>query len=414
MTIAVKASFEIGTSGSLVLVPPRPIEPIEPALQFTGDGAPTKAHVDVLFEGVVHAPGPSTGVRARFAVLRAGQPRLDRQLYVYGERREDGSFWPVRTMPLSFARAYGGPGSNLNPEGTMHPTTIDAMRSERPACLSVVPPTWPQRAGQLSAGAISRQGDVLVLSNPFPWAYFQQAPIEQQLDGLEPTDRFVLEQLSARSQTLSFSLVVEVPTVQARGSALALRLDTVKVDGEASIVSLVWRGVLRSVPLDETVEVLVAYKEALAAASTAAVDPSSLGVPIAPFLMKAKQAAQAAVPAPIEATSTGAVDPKAIDAPIAPFLLRQPGKAASAAPAVAPPVAEAPAMLPVAPLPPATPEPPAPRPVPPSAEPTPPPQPKAVEVVSVEERLRRSGAGDQALGLLASAFQKKAPPPDEA
>ncbi len=394
-TLAVRASYEITSAGSLVLVLPRPFEPGDEALAFTGDLAPFKPRCDVTFRGAVHARGPSVGVHARFALLSAGRPLFDRRLYVHGERDASGIVAPFSKMPVVYERALGGPRDPANPAGSTLPMIIDAARPKRPGCLAPIPPSWPVRSAQLAGAELRRQGQELMLSHPFPWLYFQEAPFEQQVDGLAPGDEILIEGLNDKVPSLRIKLPAEAPRALAGNAPLDLRLDTVRVDGDAGVVSLVWRGVteLAAAPAG----LRVTFATALAAQATAAVEQGAVDVPLAPFLvaMKAAQAAQ-----PVE-LPTVAEAPKVVEVPTvaeAPKVVEVPTVAEVLKVVEAPKVVE----LPGAPAPPAPPAPP----------PPPPPPPP----LTASERLQRAGVSASALAALERARARRpaaAPPPEE-
>ncbi len=330
LTIAIKATYEITTSGSLVLVPPRAFEPADEALAFTGDLAPFKLRCDVTFRGSVFAQGPSVGVRARFAMFRGDVALFDRRLFVFGERDARGTVLPFTRMPLVYERAAGGPADPANPVGSSTPMVVDAVRARRPGCLAPIPPAWPVRSAQLAGSELRRDGADLVLSPVFPAPYFQEAPFEQQVDSLAGGERILLEGLSARVPVLAITVPSDPPSIDVeKVGVLTPRLDTVSFDGDSETVSFVWRATRELPGSDAPASAGIRFKTALAAQGTAEVDPTAAGVQLAPFLVALRPAPPPAPPPPPPPAPAPAPPP-----PPAPPLAPAPPPAPAPAPAM--------------------------------------------------------------------------------
>lgn len=174
------------------------------------DTGMTKARAEVLVAGKAFAPngGETTARAVRLTVKRQGRALVDKELYVIGDRRWEfsgpSSPLPFSEMPVTWERAFGGPGCELNPIGKgAAPVEIDGVRvhplpnienpkdlvkskGDRPFPVGLGPidQTWPQRF--VKAGTY----DSRWLEERFPgfaadldWTYFNTAPEDQQIDG---------------------------------------------------------------------------------------------------------------------------------------------------------------------------------------------------------------------------------------
>ncbi|MFO0615622.1 MAG: DUF2169 domain-containing protein [Polyangiaceae bacterium] len=423
----------MSTGQTLVLRPPDALTSVAGAPPFTGDLAPHRPRCDVTLEGAVHAVGKSIGVHARLAIHAAGPesgtaPLVDRRLYVAGERDASGGVSEFASMPLTFDRALGGAGHPSNPIGAASPLVLDAVRPQRPGCLAAIPPAWPVRSAQLGAGALRDEGGVLVLGDPFPWTYFQQAPFEQQVDALPPGAVVTLEHLSPIARRLSFVIPSAAPRVTVDGTPLEVRVDTMAIDTHRSVVCFVYRGARPFA--GAKAEVRVVFEGALAERATAGIDRAAVAAPIAPFLLAAMRARPAEAPPPPDRAETAPVDRRALDAPIAPFLLGAKGAPRAAVDVSATPFVSPAVASPTAPVPPETPatapasahappmRPPpsdalssaAPAPAQPAAVPGPAPTPP------LRDRLRAQGMSDAQIAAIERSLtgpRRELPPSDD-
>jgi uncharacterized protein YjbI with pentapeptide repeats len=167
---------------------------------------------ELLLTATAYPPKPP----AIACSVRAQLGRVDKTLWVVGDRTWErgvaSSPAPFESMPLSYARAFGGEGFADNPEGKgfnapeggalpnlEDPRAPLRRRGDRPApaCFGPIDSTWPARASKLGTY------DQDWFENLFPGfardfdpRFFNAAPADQQLVGfVAPGERFVLENL---------------------------------------------------------------------------------------------------------------------------------------------------------------------------------------------------------------------------
>ena len=249
------------------------------SLHAASDLAPFKPRADVFLVGHAHAPRAQP-VSSLIVRMIAGD--VDKSIEVHADRTwtQDGQLReaaPFTRMPLRYERAGGGPTTsnpvgmrpdaqpdryghvpvpNLQPPGYHLARPGDAVP---PIGLGPIAPGWPGRWSKLygnAAGWDHRTG----LSRPLPQGldpgFFNAAPPDQQTAELRGNERLVLEHLHPEHARLVTSLPGLSPraTVAREGQApgdLALRCDTLVIDVDRGVCSLVWRG---QVPLSHATQ----------------------------------------------------------------------------------------------------------------------------------------------------------------
>jgi len=259
------------------------------ALLYPSDFAPLKTRTDIVLSGLAYAPGGQS-VTVLSVTLAVGTWR--KTLAVIGDRELSGGLnrvsepRPFITMPLSYEGAFGGAGVAANPIGrgatmealddgrrvrrlpnveTLESVRGDVLANRPPAGFGPIPWTWPQR----SKKAGSYGGDWLEKHWPaFPPdldpAFFNAAPDDQQVPGyLRGDEPLRLENLHPAHPVLETRLPgIRVRCFYApiRGSypeprEVPVKLDTLAIDTERSVVNLVWRGAVEfpadAGPIDE-------------------------------------------------------------------------------------------------------------------------------------------------------------------
>lgn len=274
LTVVAKATFTLD-EGELELAKKQEIvsgeryvdDDIARSLERDTDLAPYKPRGECFVLGACHPPEGEA--RVSQVAFQIGNVR--KQLAVFGDRS-----WtmtgasepaPFRSMPLSWERAFGGPGDADNPVGRgadgrslpnlEDPQNLILSKTARPApvCTTPIPRTWPIRARR--AGTY----DGLWLARRYPgyaedlqWDYFNAAPLDQRIEGFFRGDEeIVLINLVAGKPRLRARLPGLVPRAfltpaksadpLAQLFEITLRLDTITVDAEAGQVWCVWRGV---------------------------------------------------------------------------------------------------------------------------------------------------------------------------
>ncbi len=261
LTVVVKATFALVDKGPMAPAPPAEIEREDRtfdrhptrSVEAASDLAPYLPRCDVTFVGHAFPPSGAATSAARIALYRDGRALLDRTVHVFGERDEQGAPKPFTKIPLAYERAIGGLGVEANPVGRAVPLVIDPQDAKRPASFAPVSRFWAARRRLL--GALDRkavEAPLAELPETMPWAYFQAAPPEQQIEHLRGGEWLVLDGLhptSPRLQTQIPSLRAEA-RIASRGAGAAaagsvpveLVADVLAIDGDRGRCSIVWRG----------------------------------------------------------------------------------------------------------------------------------------------------------------------------
>jgi hypothetical protein len=272
LTVAVKATLALVPGGVAAIAATQ--EPFHgdvgweddprASLRAAAELVPLKRRVDVLLAGHARAPG-AVAVESLFVQLAVGG--LRKTLAVTGKRawtptREGlrpGPIVPFRAIPIRYELGARGPD---NPIG------VDPRPTEAGALLPSVSAAPGATVASPAAGfgplrmpvrlARHRLGDAAhvwaaragLAGGPppdgFDYAVFNAAPPDQQLDALAPGASIVLENLSP----LAPRVETRLPLVRARifrapprGGVIELdaRCDTLFVDADRSVATLVWR-----------------------------------------------------------------------------------------------------------------------------------------------------------------------------
>jgi len=278
VSVAVKATFEL-LPGESRLHPTQ--EPIEEEDRYWDDNprkslyapcdlVPDKPRVDVLLVGQAFTREPLSALVARLVV-----GSVDKAVEVVRTRAFDpegklmmGHPWFAR--PLGYEHAGGGPGTD-NPAGVA-PGSRDPRGRFRvphlqppgfrpswpniavpPIGFGPIAPTWPSRAAHLGANALTFPWGAfrtMPLPGDLDHAYFNTAPPDQQIDALPADGAIVLQNLSAEHRHLATRLpglhpVAFLRRPEEQPRQLPMRADTLWIDTDRSIATVVWRGSAR-------------------------------------------------------------------------------------------------------------------------------------------------------------------------
>jgi len=236
------------------------------SVRYPSDFALLKPRGECFVTGHVRhlSAGPQERTVASFRVGPIGK-----SLAVYGDRVWGGRPVPFEAMPLSWERAYGGPGYDANPLGVgfeserMPNLELESSpitsREQRPvpAGVSARGPSWPARR------ALTGTYDDRWKAERWPWlpkdfryAFFNEAPADQQIEGYWQGDEVIavehLHPAHARVETrlpriLPRVFVVrgEDPDARDGFEEVPLVLDTITIDADRGVVNGVWRGQVR-------------------------------------------------------------------------------------------------------------------------------------------------------------------------
>lgn len=188
-------------------------------------------------------------------VSRGGHPMLQKALRVE-------SATPFERFPLLYERSLGGMTSRVNPvgrgmdPGSPPPDLLYASSSapkDLPVGLGPIPGIWPirqqYRGGFSYYEATSKPW--VDLPDTFDERYYQQAPIDQQLDSLAADDVVAVTGVHAQLRALlvvvprlSGVAFIDLDPHAASGpTRLDLRLDTLFLNVETFEIELLWRGI---------------------------------------------------------------------------------------------------------------------------------------------------------------------------
>jgi hypothetical protein len=240
------------------------------SLVSASDLAPFKPRADVYVVGHAHA---SRQRPVSSLVVRIIVRSIDKAIEVFPDRAwtQDGQLREGQRflrMPLVYERAAGGPGTsnpvgipanpapdrfgmtavpNLQPPGVHLAAPRQAIE---PVGFAPIAPTWPSRMEKLHRYAATfphLTWQKHAMPPDFDFGYFNAAPPDQQLDGLRPNERLVIEDLHAEHPRLVTSLpgVFARATVERRPGAVeevSLRCDTLMIDTDRGRCTLTWRG----------------------------------------------------------------------------------------------------------------------------------------------------------------------------
>ncbi|MFO0615118.1 MAG: DUF2169 domain-containing protein [Polyangiaceae bacterium] len=218
-----------------------------------------KTNAEVMLRGTCHVPkgapvaqcGVHFGVGAWSKSLRVVGPRV-----WVGDAPSDPV--PFISMPVTYARAFGGKDYKPNPAGvgigTNEVPNVEAAREPiqsrsqkyTPGGFGPINCAWTPRAEKLGKGK-SKYGRGFH-PDDFDWTYFQSAPADQQIDGyLKGDELLTLQNLHPSLPVLKTKLAgtrvrAFVNEAGSGFSEVKMVLDTVFVDGDAGEVYLTWRG----------------------------------------------------------------------------------------------------------------------------------------------------------------------------
>ena len=205
--VVVKATFSLLHERSAWPIAPAPLVEVDAhapngSLIAPSDFVPFLPSCGVLLSGAAHAPGgaPVRAMAVRLAIFRDARPLLDKMLHVFGPATaESPSPSSFTTMPITYERAYGGPGVARNPIGVSADrkgplASIASPESrERPAGFGPIAREWSPRRDALK-GYREADGRVEV-PDAMPWAALHAAPEDQRIDFLRGDEWIVLDGL---------------------------------------------------------------------------------------------------------------------------------------------------------------------------------------------------------------------------
>ncbi|MCU7921599.1 MAG: DUF2169 domain-containing protein [Candidatus Thiodiazotropha sp. (ex Dulcina madagascariensis)] len=313
LVIVVKGTFLIPERGKQPVLAERQKQLVE-SDTFTGgpgysaplhefDYAPFKRHCDVLLNGSAYAPNAKPTTRVE-VTLRLGP--IFKSFTVTGDRYWEAGSLAIRPgyaglferMPVSYDHAFGGI-DNFHKNETKHSVLMtnpigkgfhlqlsrelvngapmpNTEELKRPVTMPYTN-YQPMALGPLGRGWDPRRKlagtyDQDWIDNTFPFlpadfndAYYQAAPIDQQMPHPQGRERVFLQNLTAKGET-SFTLPeIEVPIVffysKGENNKRKAVIDTIVLEPDEGLFTMTWRA---SIPLNtnflEIPQVLVGKK----------------------------------------------------------------------------------------------------------------------------------------------------------
>lgn len=293
LTVVCKATFVLLPGASVLAGDQDPLNETDDhwnddearSLSAASDLVPFKRGADVFLVGHAYAPSnePVASLTARLTVGeldKAIEVHTDRMWTSRGELREAALFMK---MPLRYERAGGGPETsnpvgvrtdarpdlhqrvtipNLQPPGFHLSRPGDAVP---PIGFGPIAPGWPERAEKLRrhvGGWDHRRWNEQALPGDIDAGVFNAAPLDQQVGEIRSNARIVLENLHADHPRLVTCLpglapraVIERPGAPAQ--EVPLRCDTLCIDTDRRVCTLVWRGLVALERADEAGRVTI-------------------------------------------------------------------------------------------------------------------------------------------------------------
>jgi hypothetical protein len=291
VTCVVKAEYTWQKDGTLVPVPAEPIRgqdqyggpEANPALLRAAELGPPKLRTDVLLAGALAFPAPVEVVDVALEVGR----RLRKTVRVFGDR-----FWlpgvatemrhtrakPFAQIPISWEKSFGG----IDPEDRNHaelrnpvgvgmrrkPEALsgsplpnfenpaELLQSPRsrpaPAGFGALPPHWLPRSKL--AGTYDKrwsEGRRPLLPDDFDPAYFNVAPLDQQLDQFVPGEEVRLVNMTVASRDRFVLPDATVPVTFITDEAIidtSTTVDTVIIEPDRRRLALISRALYTPLP----------------------------------------------------------------------------------------------------------------------------------------------------------------------
>ncbi|MEP7120467.1 MAG: DUF2169 domain-containing protein [Byssovorax sp.] len=280
LTVVCKATFELLPGVSVLAADQDPPNETDDhwndddarSLHAASDLVPFKRGADVVLVGHAYAPRmePVASLTARLVVGeldKAIDVYADRAWTAHGELRDAAQF---TRMPLRYERAGGGPETwnpvgvradarpdlsghvaipNLQPPGS---SLIRAGEAVPPVGFGPIAVGWPGRGEQLirSAGGWDpRKWSEQPLPVDIDAGLFNVAPVDQQVSEIRSDATITLENLDADHARLVTRLPGVVPhaVIERPGASaqeVRLRCDTLCIDTDRRVCTLVWRGLV--------------------------------------------------------------------------------------------------------------------------------------------------------------------------
>ncbi len=261
----VKATFLLAPDGPMSIADPEPIvradvyrddSPLS-SLVAAADLVPYRSRANVFLTGHARAPleRPTPAMAVRLMMARGRDLVLDKRLAVRGgldpsgRTREPAPFSAIR-FGWEVAAATADNPVGIREGAGVWPHVVDPRRRDRAAGFGPISARWPSRRRFFPAADGVLAARIPELPGDFAWAYFDAAPEDQRVDFLRGDEWVGFEGMSSQLPRVQSCL----PGVRARASVygaapelragrpLPLAADTLSIDADHLLCSVVWRG----------------------------------------------------------------------------------------------------------------------------------------------------------------------------
>ncbi len=307
LTVVCKATFRLEPGQSTLAPRQDPVidadefwdDSEKRSLRFANEVVPTKPRAEVLLVGHAFAPG---GQAVRSLTTRMIISDVDKSIEIHLDRHfgHDGAVHDgnrFSRMPIVYERAAGGPDL-WNPVGVVPgardgygriqlpnlqiPGTHIASPGDitEPVGYGPLAPGWPVRSQKLGGRTgVSFLHDLRAAPLPegLDYVFFQAAPLDQRLDVLRDGERILLENLHPSHPRLHTALPGIRPRAFVEGraggpSVVEMRADTLCIDTDRGLCTLVFRGLVPLAHAAEPGRILIAMEQGTQSLSHAEVE----------------------------------------------------------------------------------------------------------------------------------------------
>jgi len=257
VAVIVKASFRMNEARPMTLVDPEPIIETDAyregdtrrSLLKPSDLVPFRPRADVYVTGRIVPPGgkPASKAYARLMIARGDRMVLDKRILAEGlalpGASPDASLFAELPLIYELAAQTEENPVGMPSIGGRMPLLRDAWGRPTPIGFAPIHPAWPQRRKTLADPSCIER-DVFELPPDFRWAYFQAAPLDQQIEFLQGDEWIGLEGMHAEFSRIQSQLPSARAVAKAYGINESIQLvgDTVAIDADRQLCSITWRG----------------------------------------------------------------------------------------------------------------------------------------------------------------------------
>ncbi len=220
--------------------------------------APLIPCAGVTLVGTAHPTEATTSMSVRLGVYRDDEALIEKTLHVFGDRdpNDPNTSGILGRTPLVYERAAQGP---LNLAGSALFSVAHATDPALPGCFAPIPLAWRARAfGRRALDPGTMKASPMEIPPGFDFMFFSSAPVDQRIAALRGDEWIILDGLSPHGPRVQTQLpsargVARFDVEGPRGRSSVpcdLVLDTIGIDSDAGMMSMVFRG---HIAIDEAV-----------------------------------------------------------------------------------------------------------------------------------------------------------------